>query len=297
MTSIEQAVLRLDDARHDLDEVEFASVRWFDSANNEIDQPLPDQPCRSRAIDIDVKRLVKRGMVTPQMPRSRIAEEFRLIKRPLLKNVANPAVVNGNLVMVTSSLSGEGKSFTAINLAISMAMEMDYRVLLVDADVARPSILRRLGLLPEQGLLDVLAGEADDLSEVILQTNIEKLSLLPAGMPYERATEMLASDTMTHLLREMSARYADRVIVFDSPPLLMTTESRVLATHMGQIVVVVEAEETTHGTVRQALATIESCPVKMMVLNKSRTPTSDAYGYRGHYGYGDGRRSEDAVKG
>lgn len=254
-------------------------------------RPLVKIPV-SREVEINIKRLIQRGMVTPNLPRSRIAEEFRLIKRPLLKNATATGatgIENGSLIMVTSSLPGEGKSFTAINLAISMAMEMDHRVLLVDADVARPSVLNRLGLPPERGLMDVLAGDVNNLGEVILRTNIEKFSLLPAGMPHAHATEMLASDAMVRLLEQMVSRYSDRIIVFDSPPLLVTTEARVLATHMGQIIVVVEAAETTHGTVRQALATIESCPVKMMVLNKARETNSNGYGYRYGYGYGRDR--------
>jgi receptor protein-tyrosine kinase len=249
----------------------------------------------SRKIEIDMRRLILRGMVTPNLPRSQIAEEYRLVKRPLLKNV--PAVENGSLIMVTSSLPGEGKSFTAINLAISMAMELDHRVLLVDADVARPSVLNRLGLRPERGLMDVLGGDVEDLGEVMLRTNIDKLTLLPAGMPHARATEMLASDSMVQLLEQMTHRYPDRVIIFDSPPLLVTTEARVLATHMGQVVIVVEAGMTTHGTVKMALATIESCPVKLVVLNKSREQGSGSYyGYKYGYGYGRDRGQNQESK-
>ncbi len=253
-------------------------------------------PVMSRTTQIDLARLDAIGMVSPEHPRKAIAEEYRVIKRPLLRNAmaTGPAAIdNGNLIMVTSALPGEGKTFSAINLAISMAMELDYTVLLVDADVSRPSVLRQLGLPQERGLMDVLAGEIDDLSEVLLRTNIEKLSILPAGVPHQRATELLASDSMNRLLDQIASRYPDRVIVFDSPPLLVTTESRVLATHMGQIVLVVEAERTTHATVRQALATIESCPVKLMLLNKSREGRSGGY-YGYGYGYGDRARDEAA---
>lgn len=245
----------------------------------------------SRSVTIDLAMLHEKGLVTPDRPRSTIAEEFRVIKRPLLRNVneEGPARIdNANLIMITSALSGEGKTFNAINLAISMAMELDYTVLLVDADVSRPSVFRQLGLAPERGLMDILSGEVDDLSDVLLRTNIEKLSLLPAGMPHSRATELLASENMNRLLKQMATRYSDRIIVFDSPPLLLTTESRVLATHMGQVVVVVEAERTTHASIRQALATIESCPVKMNVLNKSRrSGPGSYYGYGYGYGYGE----------
>lgn len=252
--------------------------------------PMHANPIVSRSVAIDLERLHHIGMVTPEHSRSPLAEEFRVIKRPLLHNAtaSGPAaVVNGNLIMVTSALPGEGKSFTAINLAVSIAMELDHTVLLVDADVSRPSVLRHLGLAPERGLMDVLTGDVDDLGDVLLRTNIEKLSILPAGMPHPRATELLASDSMNQLLEQIAKRYPDRIIVFDSPPLLVTTEARVLATHMGQIVVVVEAERTTQGSVRQALGTIDACPVKLMVLNKSRRAGAGSYyGYGYGYGYG-----------
>lgn len=250
----------------------------------------------SRTAQIDLAHLAEIGMVTPDRPRSAIAEEYRVIKRPLLRNATavGPAQIDdGNLIMVSSALPSEGKTFCAINLAISMAMELDYTVLLVDADVSRPSVLNQLGLPPERGLMDALAGDVTDLSDVLLRTNIEKLTLLPAGMPHARATELLASEAMTQLLEQMSNRYPDRIIIFDSPPLLVTTESRVLATHMGQIVMVVEAERTTHSTVRQALATIENCPVKLMVLNKSRERGPGSY-YGYGYGYGEDVRPEAA---
>lgn len=260
---------------------------------------LPAVPLHSaRLIEIDLDRLAKMGMVTPDKPKSTVAEEFRVIKRPIISNAKGlgaAPVEKGNLIMVTSSLPGEGKSFSAINLAISMAMELDFTVLLVDADFSRPSVLNRLGLPPEKGLMDVLAGDVADLGDVILRTNIEKLRILPAGMPHARATELIASAAMAKLLAEAASRYRDRIIVFDSPPLLATTEARVLATHMGQVVMIVEADRTTTGAVEHALSTIESCPVKLMVLNKFRGHMTGLYGYGYGYGYGAERQGEPAV--
>ena len=245
---------------------------------------------QSRAVTLDLARLAASGIITPDAPRSQIADEFRVVKRPLLANASGKGasrVANGNLVMMTSALPGEGKSFSAINLAMSIAMELDHTVLLVDADVARPSIPRMLGLEPAKGLLDVLVEDSVDLRGVLLKTNVEKLSLLQAGSQHARATELLASDAMNRLLEDMSRRYADRIIIFDSPPLLLTTESPVLATHMGQVVVVVEAQRTPQNAVKQALAAIEDCPVKMLMLNKSRAGSGgDGYGYGYGYGYG-----------
>ncbi|WP_341676079.1 XrtA-associated tyrosine autokinase [Niveibacterium sp. SC-1] len=251
--------------------------------------------------EIDVARLAALGLVSPEQPNSPIAEQYRIIKRPLLRNVQGRGaapLANANLVMITSSLPGEGKSFSAINLALSIAMELDHTVLLVDADVSKPSVLNTLGLPPSSGLMDVLLGQASSVGDVILRTSIEKLSVLPAGMPHRRATELLASDSMNRLLDEMATRYSDRIIIFDSPPLLVTTEARALATHMGQVVMVVESERTTQAMVRQALSTIEACPVKLMLLNKtdmaSNTGHYGVYGYGYGYGYGQTREASHA---
>jgi protein-tyrosine kinase len=134
----------------------------------------------------------------------------------------------------------------------------------------------------------VLDGRAD-MSSVLLKTNIDKLTLLPSGTQHARATELLASDAMTRLLDEMGRRYPDRIIIFDSPPLLLTTEARVLATHMGQVVVVVHAGKTLQADVQSALATIEICPVRMLLLNRAEAAAEGSYGYGYGYGYGQGK--------
>lgn len=244
----------------------------------------------SRQVHIDLSHLSARGFVTPNAPRSALADQYRVIKRPLIANAKGKGaapVADGNLLMVTSSMPGEGKSFTAINLAMSIAMELDHTVMLVDADVARPSVMRELGLKPSPGLLDLLLDDRLQVSDVLLRTNVDKLSILPSGTPHPRATELLASDAMTQLVADLGSRYADRIIIFDSPPLLLTTESRVLAAHMGQIVVVVQAETTLQSEVRHALATIESCPVKLLLLNQARGG-QEGHGYGYGYGYGYG---------
>jgi len=237
-------------------------------------------------VDLNLAKLAADGFVTPDMPRSRIADEFRIVKRPLIANASAKRAVpirNGNLIMVTSAVPGEGKTFSAINLAMSIAMELDQTVLLVDADVARPSLPRVLGLPAGKGLLDALQNKSFDIGQALLRTNVEKLSILTSGTQHAQATELLASDAMVRLLDEMAARYPDRIIIFDSPPLLVTTESRALATHMGQIVFVVKAETTLQSEVKRALATIEACPIKMILLNQARTVAQGAYGYG--YGY------------
>lgn len=245
----------------------------------------------SRVVELDLAQLAAKGIVTPDSPRSQLADEFRVIKRPLLSNAQGKGaapVQNGNLIMVTSSVPGEGKTFSAINLAMSIAMELDNTVLLIDADVSRPSVLNVLGLPAARGLMDVLLDDDLDLSDVMLKTNIEKFTIVPVGSAAKRATELLASEAMNRLLAEMATRYSDRIIIFDSPPLLVTTEAPVLATHMGQIVMVVEAGATAQALVKQALASIEECPVVMMMLNKVSSPSAggyyDYYGYYGGYG-------------
>lgn len=239
---------------------------------------------QSQRVTVDLARLQELGMVTPDTPSSNIAGEFRVIKRPLLANAQAKGVTpieRGSLIMVTSALAGEGKSFVAANLAMSIAMEVDTTVLLVDGDVIAPGVMRTLGLKESKGLIDLLTTPTLDVGDVMLKTNIERLSLLPAGTPHERAYELLASDAMTRLIDELVSRYPDRIILFDSPPLLATTESRALASHMGQIVVVVAADQTARGTVEDALSKLEACPVVMTLLNKAvESELSSYYGYR-----------------
>jgi exopolysaccharide/PEP-CTERM locus tyrosine autokinase len=294
MGLIEQAAKRLEELRRAGVEVP-ANVESTGTVHTLKQRPSPSHesdPSRPPNIVLDLEKLASEGYVTPDKPRSRVADEFRVIKRPLLANIANEGAARikyGNLIMVTSAMPGEGKTQTSINLAMSLAMELDRAVLLVDADVARPSLPRRLGLPDTRGLLDVLCDKSVGLSQVILRTNVEKLTFLSSGNRQERATEMLASEAMIDLLDELANRYSDRIVVFDSPPLLVTTESRVLATHLGQIVFVVHAETTLQSQVKQALATVEACQVKLMVLNGARTVAQGAYGYGYGYGYGNGR--------
>ena len=240
-------------------------------------------PAPARHAEIDLQQLAARGFITPAAPPSQLADEFRVVKRPIIRNALRKdggAVKNGNLVMVTSSLPSEGKTFTAVNLAMSVAMEFDNTVLLIDGDVANPMLPTLLNVPREPGLLDLLTRDDLDVGDALVRTNVEKLTVLPAGSRHKRATELLASEQMVNLLLELALRYSDRIIIFDSPPLLATTEARVLATHMGQIVMVVAADTTTQHAVSQALSTIESCEIVLMMLNKARkTDVGSYYGY------------------
>ena len=256
--------------------------------------PTPDlaadaasTPARTRRVELDLSRMRELGMVTAAGGRTNLLEEFRIIKRPLLKRAfaeRGPKDNPANLIMITSSLPGEGKTYCAINLAMSIAMELDHTVLLVDADVARPSVLRTLGLPAQRGLMDILVDDSLELPDVILRTNVDTLALLPAGATSNAATELLASSTMAAMLTELANRYPDRVIIFDSPPLMLTTEARVLASHMGQIVVVVEAQTTTQHAVKESLQQLEGMSNVNLVYNKTRDIPGIEETYDYHYG-------------
>lgn len=289
MSIIEKAVGKLGQNEKDVKAPALHNIIEMAAGRNESEvaanvtgHALHGTGSQSNPIMLDLARLRQLGGVTPNDNKTQIAEEFRMIKRPLIKNAFNLGagkIPNGNLIMVTSALAGEGKSFCAINLAMSIAMEMDHTVLLVDADVARPSIPKYLGFRAEMGLLDILLDEKLELADVMHKTNVEKLSILSAGRKSRHATELLASQSMSNLLMSIGQRYHDRIVIFDSPPLLLTTESHVLATKMGQIVLVVEAENTPQKAVMEALRQIESCDVINLIYNKARHfPGSGYYG-------------------
>jgi protein-tyrosine kinase len=249
--------------------------------------PQPSQKSGTRRVELDLNRMRDMGMVTAASGRTRLLEDFRVIKRPLLQRAFTEGAQGdkpNNLIMVTSSLPGEGKTYCAINLAMSIAMELDHTVLLVDADVARPSVLRSLGLPAHRGLMDILLDDTLDMADVMLRTNVDTLTILPAGTSTAHATELLASSTMTNLVHEIANRYSDRIVIFDSPPLLLTSESRVLASHMGQIVMVVEAQTTTQHAVKEALSQLADFPNVNLIYNKTRDFPGIEETYDYHYG-------------
>jgi receptor protein-tyrosine kinase len=261
--------------------------RELTSRGHKLGAASPAKPVTSDReqvrVEIDLERLKARGFVTPDAPKSQIADEFRVIKRPIIRNarrVPGQTIRNGNLIMVTSALPREGKTFTAVNLALSMAMEIDTTVLLVDGDVAHPELPNILGTPHSPGLLELLTHDDLKVGDAIVHTNIDNLSVLPAGAHHRRATELLASEQMATVLRELASSYSDRIVIFDSPPLLPTTEARTLAAHMGQIVMVVAADSTRQHAVNLALETIEDCEIVLMMLNKAdKTDVGTYYGY------------------
>ena len=252
------------------------------AARSAVVETLNSAGRRSREVSLDLARLEREGYLVPAQARSQLAEQMRIIKRPLLANARGEsaqALSRPNLIQVVSAMPGEGKTFFAINLAMSIAMEVDLSVLLVDADVLRPSVLARCGIEPARGLMDVLQSPSIELHDVMLRTNVARLSILPAGTANSQSTELLASGAMEALLDELAAKFSDRIVVFDAPPLIPTTESRVLASRVGQVVMVVEAGKTTHAQVSQAYAAVEQCPVVLSVLNRARGKSGEAYGY------------------
>lgn len=239
---------------------------------------------RARRFDIDFTRLAERGLLTPDLPQSRIANEFRVAKRPLINNCIGKSAVpveNARRIMITSALPGEGKSYVSLNLAMSIAMERDSTVLLIEGDPTRPSLATLMGLPPQKGLIDLLVNPGLDVGDVLIRTNLGRLSFIPAGTRHHHSTELLASKAMENLVNEVASRYEDRILIFDSPPILAAPEPRVLARYMGQIVFVIEAERTSQSVVLEALDALEACPVVMTLLNKT---TSQEAGYYYYYG-------------
>ncbi len=237
----------------------------------------------SRRADIDLDKVRAMGMVVPNGVRTRMAEEYRVIKRPLLAKAlgrGRTTVKNGNLIMVASATPSEGKTFTSINLAMSMASERELHVLLVDADFTRPSIATLLGIECDRGLVDYLDDDSIDLADVLIRTNIDNLTVLPAGRTHPMGTELLASERMARLVEEMARRYPDRIIIFDTAPVLACSEASALAPHIGQVIFLVEAERTTEGAVRSSLELLSGCENIGLVLNKARSKASaEGFGY------------------
>jgi exopolysaccharide/PEP-CTERM locus tyrosine autokinase len=214
------------------------------------------------------------------------ADEYRQIKRPLLASAFAPEAgsrPSPRLVMMASALPGDGKTFTSINLALSLAREKDSSVVLVDADVAKPHISRIFGVEAERGLLDTLADPGLDVNSLILPTDVSGLFILAAGRPREGATELLASGRMSEVASQILARSPRRVALFDSSPLVISSESRSLAGAMGQIVLVVRAGRTPRHAMLEALGALGTEKSVSLVLNQGRRSLMDGY-----YGYAYG---------
>lgn len=241
---------------------------------------------RSRQVNLDFRVLRQNGMITPDNMASVISNEFRGIKRKLLQKARDPATRSAvnNLVMVTSSLPGEGKTFTSVNLAISLAAERGLQVLLLDADVIRPSIGNMFKSTPQEGLTDLLSGKVKRVSDVMCRcAEIPNLAVLFAGSGHVDSPELISSTGMADLCTELSTRYPDRIIVIDTPPVLASPEPASLASYVHQLIMVVAADQTDRHQLRKSLEAIASCKNISLLFNKA--PRWNEAEYTPYYGY------------
>lgn len=253
-------------------------------------RPAPEAPMLrelpNRIVNIDKPALRALELMPPAAFERQIASQYQHVKRPLVAAAMGKSatpVPNGHIIMLASALPGEGKTFTSINLALSMALERDMEVLLVDADVAKPHLTRLFDLQAERGLLDLLGDSTLHPDSFILPTDVRGLSLLPAGKQSANATEMLSSKRMEQVVSILGASRG-RIVLFDSPPLLLSTESRAIVEVVGQVVMVVRAEFTSRSAVNDALDLIgENKPVSLILNQSEAAPSSGYYGY-GSYG-------------
>jgi len=242
-------------------------------------------------IAIDREALRRAGFIAPEDEERVLVDQYRQIKRPLIAHAFGKRatkIADGHLILVSSAIAGEGKTFTCINLALSLAREQDRSVLLVDADVAKSHITRLFGAQDRPGLLDLLDIDTDlDLQDTILSTDIKGMSVMTSGKMRTNSTELLASERMESVIRALSAQDPHRIVLFDSSPLLMTSEARILTTLVGQVVLVVAAEQTPQQAVLDAIATVDEGKPVNLVLNQARHTNGTGY-----YGYGYGYTPE-----
>lgn len=259
-----------------------------EEAAPQAQQPPPAQlAAPTRRVSLDLEGLRAAGYL-PDPTRSQVfAEQYRQIKRPLIeKAMADPRAPQMRLLLVTSALQGDGKTFTAINLALSLARERDTSVLLIDADLRNPNTSRILGLAHEPGLLDALCSETVDVGSLILHTSVPGLDILPAGRPAEHASEFLASARMTQVTAQICSnpRY---IVLFDSAPMLLSADSPALARLVGQVVLVARADTTLRHALLDAIGQLDSSKLSGIVLNDNKAdPGRYYYGY-GSYGTQD----------
>ena len=239
---------------------------------------------------VDLDALMRAGLLPSQDEASgRLSNEVRRAKLPLLNNATGKSAKVpefADRIVVTSAVPGEGKTFTAINLALSLAREPDFEVVLLDADIPKSDVTRTFGLQGYPGLMDILADESRRAADVILRTDVPNLFLVPAGQRNPLAAELFGGRRMSQVLEDLGANSKQRLLVFDSSPLLATPEARVLASQMGQVVVVVGAGHTRRYELKSALEGLGDSQYVGLILNKSRLPAIENpyYGYYGQYG-------------
>ncbi|MGQ0558182.1 MAG: P-loop NTPase [Sphingosinicella sp.] len=238
---------------------------------------------------IDRKRLARAGCIVPEAPATGLAEEFRLVKRQLLAAIARRVSLpeeRRRSLLIASSQPGEGKSFCALNLALSLAGEQDVEVLLVDGDIAKPDLPRFLGLEPAPGLIDALADPGVDPESMVIATDVPGLSILCSGRRVNNAPELIASERTRDVQARLIAGDRRRIILFDSPPALVASAASVLACQVGQVLVVVRADRTVEADLRETLGLLSGCDNIALVLNgASIAVSSRKFGSYESYGH------------
>lgn len=256
----------------------------------------PAPPARRRRLEpglaaIDRARLAEAGYVVPESPATGLAEEFRLIKRQLLAAIARRVSLpeeKRRSILISSAQPGEGKSFCAINMALSLAGERDVEVLLVDGDFAKPDLLPMLGIEGGPGLVDALADPLADPEDFVIRTDVEGLSVLPAGAKANNVPELLASERTREVLAKLVAGDKRRIILFDSPPALVASPATVLAGCVGQLLIVVRADRTTEADLRETIGLLTGCDHVSLILNGAGIAvTGRRFGSYDGYGHDD----------
>jgi exopolysaccharide/PEP-CTERM locus tyrosine autokinase len=258
----------------------------FDRPAEQPRQPTPATACRYGTVDRE--GLLDAGFILPDAPVSALAEEFRIIKRQLLLKVSGRGELPADkrqTILVCSAQPDEGKTFCALNLALSLAGERDVEVLLVDGDFAKPEILSILGLEGGPGLIDAIADEGSDPNAFVIETDVRGLSVLPAGRQANDVTELLSSERTRDVLAALTRNHPKRVVIFDSPPALMASPASVLATHVGQVVMIVRADQTTEADLKEAVALLSGCEHVSLMLNATGF-TVGGRRFGSYYGYG-----------
>jgi exopolysaccharide/PEP-CTERM locus tyrosine autokinase len=255
-----------------------------------LTQHTPTRPPKEY-IETTTEMLRAGGVYASEEYEGLLADQFRRIKWPILESAAGRGALEGqpaNVVMVTSSVASEGKTFTSFNLALSIARERDLSVLLVDADIAKRHATRVFKAETRQGLTDVLAGRVADAEDLVLGTGIAGLTFLPSGSRTDAVPELFASHRMNEVVQALGGGDRTRIVLFDSAPLLATNESQVLGRLVDQIVFVVRAESTTQPMVIEALSLLDRSREIRCILNQARSSELGEY----YYGYGSPHSNE-----
>ena len=235
--------------------------------------------------EIDRDHLRAGGLIVPEDPVTGLLEEFRIVKRELLADARAGASALARRILVCSPHQGEGKTYCATNLAIALAAERGLEVLLVDADVVKPSVTQRLGLEAEQGLMDALADPSIAPESLVIRTDIEGLFVLPAGTATVLDAEYLASARTGAVLDRLTEGAPDRNVIFDTPPALAASPAAELAQHVGQALLVVRADETSRAALEDAQQLLSACADIKLLLNAARySPSGRRFGTYGTKG-------------